>query len=244
MISPLRGLLKSSEFLTGLVKAFRQLPRDLHVLLWRRRRVGQIRDYFDTHATRCVQIGCGKNLIPGWLNADYSPRFEEVIYLDATKPFPFPDNSVDYIFTEHMIEHVTYTDGQKMLKECHRVLKPGGRIRVSTPNLRNIASLMSQPATEEARNYIRKVSAKYIPLNTQHLPGFVVNNFFWDFWHLFVYDPDTLRQTLEEAGFAPSSSMTSGKSTVPDLCGLERHQAAVGADLDAFETMIFEGIKI
>lgn len=80
-------------------------------------------------------------------------------------------------------------------------------------------------------------------MNTRHLPGFVVNNFFWDFWHLFVYDPDNLLQALEEAGLAPSSSMTSGKSTVLDLCGLVLHQAAVEADLDAFETMIFEGIK-
>jgi predicted SAM-dependent methyltransferase len=131
-----------------------------------------------------------------------------------------------------------------MLRECLRVLKPGGRIRISTPNLANIASLMANPDAEDAAHYIKRVSAKYIPLNTRHLPGFVVNNFFWDFWHLFVYDPDTLRQALEEAGFTPSSSMPSGKSTAPDLCGLERHQAAVGADLDAFETMIFEGIKI
>lgn len=243
MISPLRRLLKSSEFLTGLVKAFRQLPRDLYVLLWLRRRVGQIRDYFDTHPTRCLQIGCGKNLIPDWLNADYSPRFHEVIYMDATKPFPFPDNSVDYIFAEHMIEHVTYTDGQKMLKECHRVLKPSGRIRVSTPNLNNIALLMSRPVTAECANYIRQVSAKYIPLNKRHLPGFVVNNFFWDFWHWFVYDPDTLSQALEEAGFLPERQLISGVSTVPKLCELEHHHLAVGSDIDAFETMIFEGIK-
>ena len=123
------------------------------------------------------------------------------------------------------------------------MLKPGGRIRISTPNLTKVASLMANTTAEQSVNYIRRVSSKYIPQNTRQLPGFVVNNFFWDFWHLFVYDTDTLHQALEEAGFASSTSVISGWSSAPDLCGIEHHHVAVGADLDAFETMIFEGIK-
>lgn len=223
--------------------AMRNLPDDLKKMAWAGRRKTQIQRHFYNYPVRCLHIGCGKNLLLGWLNADYYPRSREVIYLDATKPFPFPDNSVDYIFTEHMIEHVTYSDGQKMLKECQRVLKPGGRIRISTPNLVNLASLMSVPTTEQAKSYVRQVSAKYIKSNHRHLPGMVVNNFFWDFWHMFVYDPDTLRHALGDAGFKPSDQMSSGVGSVPALDQLEHHHVAVGAELDAFETMIFEGLK-
>ncbi len=239
----IRNLLKSSECLTGIVKALRLAWRDLKRLQWVLQRPRQVKNYLATHPIKCLQVGCGKNLLHGWLNADYAPRFNDVVYLDATKPFPFPDNCMDFIFSEHMIEHVPHALGQHMLRECHRILKPGGRVRISTPNLVNIASLMASPTTEEKTNYVRKVTAKYIPENTQLLPGFVVNNFFWDFWHYFVYDPDTLAQALKAAGFIDVQQMASRKGSVSELTGLETHALIVGEDLDAFESMVFEGTK-
>ncbi len=240
---PWRDALKQSQCLTGLVNALRALPGDARRLRARLRRSGQIRRHFAAHPVRCLQIGCGHQRLAGWLNSDYQPRHGDVMFLDATRRFPFPDASLDFIFSEHMIEHVPYPAGQVMLRECHRVLKPGGCLRLSTPNLVNIASLMAAPLAEEKRNYIEKVSARYIPLNHARLPGFVVNNFFWDFWHWFVYDPDTLSQALAQAGFTAIAPVGSGQSRHPELTGLERHGDSVGADLDRFETMIFEASK-
>src|SRR3954451_18626949 len=104
-------------------------------LLWHfRKKLGQtdkgiVDRYLARHKVRKLQIGCGDNLHDGWLNADLFPRSASVIHLDATALFPFGDESFDYVFSEHMIEHVPYEQGLRMLSECHRVLKRGGKIR-------------------------------------------------------------------------------------------------------------------
>jgi predicted SAM-dependent methyltransferase len=58
-----------------------------------------------------------------------------IVVLPLSSPTPFASDTFDFIFSEHMIEHVSHDDGAKMLAECHRVLKPGGHIRITTPDL-------------------------------------------------------------------------------------------------------------
>lgn len=58
--------------------------------------------------------------------------------------FPYPDNSFDIVLCCELIEHLAL-DPTHMLKEMHRILKPGGRILITTPNvlvLRNLVSLV------------------------------------------------------------------------------------------------------
>lgn len=239
----MRELLKRSQFCVGLVMAGRKLRRDLTTWRGYRARGKIIAAYLAGTPEHKLQIGCGRNLLPGWLNADLVPAVPEAIYLNATTRFPLPDASFDFIFSEHMIEHIPFAAGQKMLRECHRILKPGSKVRISTPNLRNIASLLQEPDNPTKQDYVQAASEKYIPENTRRLPGFVVNNFYWDFGHHFVYDPDTLAFALESAGFKQVERVTTGQSTSPALCGLERHDQIVGRNLDDFETMIFEATK-
>lgn len=239
----IRQLLKRSQFLIALVIAFRKLPADVFALKESILRGRRIAGYLNGAKTRKLHIGCGKNVLPGWLNCDQSLFFPQVIYLDATAPLPFADASFDFVFSEHMIEHVPFVAGQRMLHECFRILKPGGVIRISTPNLESIASLMCEPATPEKEIYIRIATDKYIPENEKYLPGFVVNNFYWDFWHYFIYDPATLTQALESAGFWRIQQMTSGLGSAPETSGLESHAKIVGSTLDEFESMVFEATK-
>jgi SAM-dependent methyltransferase len=239
----MRQLFKRSQFCVGLVVACRKIRCDLAAWRGIRARRKIIAAYLNATKIRKLQIGCGKNLLPGWLNADWNPIVPEVIYLDAAARFPFSDATFDFIFTEHMIEHIPFADGQAMLRECLRILKPGGKIRVSTPNLKSIASLVLEPLTPQKVDYTRVSTGKYIPANKNLLPGFVVNNFYWDFGHYFVYDPDTLPYALATAGFGQMATVRTGTSATPELCGLERHAQVVGANLDEFETMIFEATR-
>jgi SAM-dependent methyltransferase len=91
--------------------------------------------YFSAYESRKLHIGCSENIIDGWLNSDLSPIYDDVLTLDATKNFPFKSNNIDYIFSEHMIENISYSSGLAMLREYHRVLRNNGKVRISTPDL-------------------------------------------------------------------------------------------------------------
>ena len=124
----MRDLLKQSFALVGVIKALRQIPFDVRRALWCIGRDADIREYLDAHPVRKLQIGAGYNMLDGWLNVDFNPytRQPGQLYLNATRRFPFADASLDYVFSEHMIDHIWWPDGQTMLKESHRILKPGG----------------------------------------------------------------------------------------------------------------------
>src|SRR5215216_3456181 len=92
--------------------------------------------------SRKLHLGCGKHSLAGWLNTDMNEcPASSIIKLDATKPFPFEPGSFAYVFSEHMIEHIPFKDGTSMLKECFRVLQPGGKIRIATPDFRFLVNL-------------------------------------------------------------------------------------------------------
>lgn len=80
-----------------------------------------------------LNIGCGKVKLPGFVNIDLEPGAD--IQCDVTQGLPFADATVDGIYSEHFIEHLGQKDIIAFLRECRRVLKPGGRVRIATPDL-------------------------------------------------------------------------------------------------------------
>ena len=94
-----------------------------------------IQKYLATNEVRRIHIGAGGNILPGWLNTDLEPQSQDIAYLDVSEPLPFPDGSIDFIFSEHLIEHLPHSVGAYHLRECFRALRPNGRVRVATPDL-------------------------------------------------------------------------------------------------------------
>lgn len=84
-------------------------------------------------ANRILNLGGGGNCLSECLTADISPRAD--IYADLEKKLPFDDASFDAIFCEEAIEHIELDAATKLLKECWRILKPGGFLRITTPDL-------------------------------------------------------------------------------------------------------------
>src|ERR1700761_2617137 len=95
-----------------------------------------VAEYLASPGRHKLEIGAGGAGKPGWLSADLHPRPSAdgnySIVMDATQPFPLPDAAFDFIYSEHMIEHIPYADGRRMVRECFRVLKPEGVLRIST----------------------------------------------------------------------------------------------------------------
>ena len=191
--------------------------------------------YLVDHRLRKLQIGTSDHVLPGWLNVDIMPLYKDVYFMDATKPFPFAEGMFDYVFSEHMIEHVSHGEAHFMLRECYRTLKPGGRIRVATPDLEVLAGLYAREKTCQQRRYIEAVIRGYLPHATAHHEGLVVNQLF-DFGHQFIYDSATLTDALQAAGFRRIRRQEPGMSDDPVLCGIDAH----AHDYIRFETIVLE----
>jgi predicted SAM-dependent methyltransferase len=193
-----------------------------------------------------LHLGCGSNLLPGWVNTDFPPKSDQVIELDATKTFPFDNDSFDYVFSEHMIEHISFEDGHFMLKECFRILKPGGKIRCSTPDLRFLIDLHQNPNKDINNRYINWAVDKFWGHGI-YLPGMVFNNFVRNWGHLFIYDKETLTHSLIAAGFQNIESFSISDSNDGDLKNLENEARRVKKGMPAgflqLESMTFEGTK-
>ena len=158
-----------------------------------------------------LHLGCGSHLLPDWLNTDLHPRARSVMRLDAARRFPFPEATFRYIYTEHVIACLPLPAAAAMLRECRRVLVPGGRLRVSTPHLEFLLGLCEPPSPpgrgEANPDPRRTLRARYLEWQGAHLQlpaneaGFVVNAFLRAWGHRFLYDRRTLRWLLRRCGF-------------------------------------------
>ena len=182
-----------------------------------------VKRYLGQRETRKLHIGCGGNVLKNWLNTDYFPETRDVIHLDATQRYPFSDNTFDYIFSEHMIEHVPYVSGQRMLRECWRVLKVGGRIRISTPDLSFLIALYGSDKSALQSEYI-KWAAGMCGDRTPAEDAFVINEFVRAWGHAFIYDEKTLRKSLERAGFREIGRLRLNESRDEALRNLENEE--------------------
>jgi predicted SAM-dependent methyltransferase len=214
----------------------------LRKFLFTANRNRKISTYISSHDVRKLQIGSGKGPIAGWLSTDINPTSKDIVYLNATKKFPFPDGSFDYISCEHMIEHVSWREGLFMLRECRRILKSGGIIRISTPDLAVLVKMYSKNTNTKIENqYVKWITDNFIGGVNVYKPSFVLNAAFRCWGHIFLYDEELLRTGLQDAGFKNINRVSVGDSTHVALRGIERHGNVLGSeDLNKFETMVFE----
>jgi SAM-dependent methyltransferase len=92
-------------------------------------------------STLALNLGCGSTFInsKNWTNVDFVPAGSAVLKHDLLQPLPFLDKTFDLVYTSHFVEHIPLEKVSNFLKECFRVLKPGGVLRVVTPDLVNLA---------------------------------------------------------------------------------------------------------
>ena len=239
-----KSILRRSHFILGIAKTARGLGTDICVVVWLARREAKIAEYLKAHSVRKLQLAASNNLLPGWLNTDIFLNHRSLVYLDATRRFPFDDDTFDYILSEHMIEHLAYETAQFMLRECLRVLKPGGRVRVATPDLRVILALHGHEKTKLQNNYIEWAIARFMPEVKEYKEVHLINNFFRAWGHQFLYDKGTLHHALSAVGFDEIEFYKPGASADPNLQQIESHGKELNSeDINQFETIVIEGRK-
>lgn len=87
---------------------------------------------------RYVNLGCGARYHPDWVNIDIAPLGPGVIAHDLSRGVPLADASADVVYHSHVLEHLRRDDAAAFMRECARVLRPGGIIRVAVPDLERI----------------------------------------------------------------------------------------------------------
>ncbi|HEX9261926.1 MAG TPA: hypothetical protein VF893_05300, partial [Candidatus Bathyarchaeia archaeon] len=120
--------------------------------------------------------------------------------------------------------------------------KPGGRIRIATPDLQVYIELYTFPNDEPRKNFVKWSVDRYYPKVGIYSAPFVINNAFYNHNHRFLYDKKTLQDAMQQVGFINIQLYAVGESEDENLRGVEAHYNIVGsAEMNRFETLILEG---
>ena len=108
-----------------------------------------------------LNLGCGSKYHKDWINIDFVSDDPNVMNYDLLRGIPYPANYFDAVYHSQVLEHFEKDVAVKFIKECFRVLKPGGIIRVVVPDLENIASEYLRLVKENIENPTASSRADY-----------------------------------------------------------------------------------
>ncbi|MFF4342518.1 class I SAM-dependent methyltransferase [Kitasatospora sp. NPDC001540] len=121
--------------------------------------------------------------------------------LDITQPLPFADRSVDWVYAEHLIEHVPLATAVHWLAEVRRVLRPGGLLRLTTPDLAAYVAGYLDDREQFFRRHRRRLRTMRVGPPMPERRAFMLNQIFYHFGHRWIYDEAELRHVLDRAGY-------------------------------------------
>jgi len=177
-----------------------------------------------------LHVGCGDIFLPNWLNITFELREEYGIIknkegalwlnYNLLKPWPFADQSIQFIAGSHFIEHLDLNGGIFFFNEAYRVMKPGGIIRMSCPDLltyaenyiKNNKDFFEDPLIREACTFKNAVTPGEIFIAKAYDSGGA---------HKWFYDFDSLKHLMGSAGFRHVKKTTRRTGQVPDLERIE-----------------------
>ena len=178
-----------------------------------------------------LHLGCGPNYLPGFLNIDANPGRRVDLWLDVRNGLPFPDDTVDSIYSTHMLEHLYHDELGRLFSDCRRVLKPGGGVRFIVPNLETAITAYVQRLGEWFDDYPRKLRS---------VGGRFANFIFCDGQHRTAFDFGHMQELLEQAGFERTVHLQEGASSlyeesVPPYAPNDRRDLAHSLYVEAFK---------
>lgn len=147
-------------------------------------------------------LGRARASIAGWVTVDDERGAD--LRIDLRRGLPLPDACVSLIYADQCIERLEFAPAQALLRECRRVLVPGGVLRLATPDLTEaLAAFAGAAADTGADQRVRALNQAFRGA------------------HHYLYDEAELRRCLREAGFHRSERRRAAVSQRPELAGLE-----------------------
>lgn len=174
----------------------------------------------------CIQFGAGLlPLPPPWRNYDLD--------CDIRKPLPMETGSVDLVFSEMCLEHVEPQEGWNFLCEAHRILRPGGLIRIVIPDF-CLSWRLKDPDWLRVNQGVTNNDGS---LRDQ------MKSILFAHGHRSLWNSELLRDVLEAIGFTGTAIHWAGESNRPELVGLEQHEKSVGQAVARSESGCVEGVR-
>ena len=153
-----------------------------------------------------LHMGCGPIRHKGYLNCDL--RGGEYC-VDASQHFPILTSSIDFVYSEHFIEHLRFDTGLFFLEESFRVLKKNGRIRILTPDLSMLIKIADDNnhsiANMHKEHLLSKYPSKYSLKrgNIWNHKDDIINSFIGEDWgHLYLWSAPHLAKAMKSVGFS------------------------------------------
>jgi predicted SAM-dependent methyltransferase len=169
----------------------------------------------------CLNLGCGPKPLAGWLNVDQLPSSPGSIVFDLRRGLPMlDDTTVDVIYHEHFFEHLDRRSARRLLQECFRVLRKGGRMRVAMPDLDRCVRRYLEGWADQDNEFI-EVRVQLYGDQLLGTPGEGLDLNLRGWGHQFLYSGPDLVRMLELNGFEQVERVPHGVSAVPCLNGRE-----------------------
>lgn len=168
-----------------------------------------------------LHLGCGPKYLPGGVNVDGNVFRRHDLWLDLRNGLPFAPNSVASVYSSHVFEHFYPDELERLIAACHRVLRPGGGMRIVVPDM---AAAVRAYLAGDARffsDFARPCSS---------LGGKLSNLLFCEGGHRQGLDFSYFQELLLHAGFAEVLRFEPGASTIYSgeaLARIPREEAGV-----------------
>jgi predicted SAM-dependent methyltransferase len=147
--------------------------------------------------------------------------------MDLGRKWPMPNDCFDGIFCEHVLEHFDYEKGRFVLRECWRILRPGGCLRIIVPDGSKIMRTYFERPGEFPSWRTRESSCAMEAVNSY---------FRQRYEHQYMYDSQLLKHQVQEAGFAQVEELSFRKSNLSQ-------QMLLDDEKYASESLYLEAIK-
>ncbi len=196
-----------------------------------------------------LNIGCGPIQPPGWVNVDGSNRAwlasklpwldgllvwigifpatefnRQTFFANLARRWPWRNESVDAIYGGEVLEHFTYQQGQRLLEECCRILKPGGVLRLRVPDnalfwenyLNEFHATRQKPPSQWTLDHTRWIEMFFREICVRPRLLRSVGHY-----HKWMYDEVSLTKALQQARFTEVQAMAFRQSRIDDIVSVE-----------------------